>query len=306
MKIGISGTEYVREPDSLTELLRQAHLVGARYVEIWYPENFGGQSKPDDGREVGSDIDTRLDAALDLIDDVGVPIGCVSSGSELGVEDAEGWMVLLNKAIRLAARIGAPVVNSYFGGPGVRDDRRTIDRYARNISDSLDLAHSLGVTVVLENEFDAFGHDPEHGDPSRRPESLRMLVDTIDHDAFGLNFDAANMVCAGVGDVLGAFDLLHDAVRYAHIKDVRPIRDQWSVPEGWTAYRDGDRWYSTCTVGSGTVPWNHLLPRLLATVSAVTVEPHAAPANRSEAFVEAMHVLGSLIADTHAGDHPIT
>lgn len=276
-RIGISGTEYIREPDGLGMLLADASAVGAEGLEVWYPENFS----------------TGVESSFATL--AGAPVTCVASGSELGKEDPAADIELLRAAITAAHRLDAPFANTYFGPPGWYDDTRTIDRYARAVTGCLDHAASLGITVVLENEFDAFGHDPEHADPSRRPESLRRLVDLVGHPAFGLNFDAANMVCAGVDDVFGAFDLLQDAVRYAHVKDVIAIADRESVLDGWTAYRDGDRWYSTCPLGTGLVPWDRLLPKLAARVPTLTLEPHSGAEGRTAAYVQAMKICRGMV-----------
>ncbi|GIE95222.1 sugar phosphate isomerase/epimerase family protein [Paractinoplanes rishiriensis] len=278
--MSISGTEYVTEPHGLTRLLADAEVTGADAIEVWYPENFG-----DD-----------VPADIRMLRNSGVPVACVSSGSELGKADVDRDIALLRAAIDVGHRLGAPVTNTYFGGPGWRDDRKSIDRYARNVAGCLDLASELGLTVVLENEFDAFGHDPHRGDPSRRPESLRRLVDTIDHPAFGLNFDASNMVCAGVQDVPGALDLLADAVRYAHVKDVVPVVSQQAALDGWTAYPDAPAWWSTCPLGEGVVPWSSLFPGLVDRVTAITLEPHAAPHHRTAAFGHAMRTCRGWLA----------
>ncbi|GIH11862.1 sugar phosphate isomerase/epimerase family protein [Rugosimonospora africana] len=283
--VGISGTEFVKEPDGLTGLLDAARAVGAESLEVWYPENFG----PDP------------DSALAALRASGLRVACVASGSELGLPDPEPQADLLRAAITVAHRLGAPLANTYFGPPGRYDDAAAIDRYAKAIASCLDHAAELGVTVVLENEFDAFGHDPEHGDPTRRPESLRRLVDTVGHPHFGLNFDAANLACAGVTDLVGALELLEDAVRYAHVKDVLPVSGPDEAPEGWTAYRDGARWYATCPLGTGVVPWPDLLPRLAPQVVAATLEPHAQPALRRTAFAQALSAFRRLAAGTALG-----
>jgi sugar phosphate isomerase/epimerase len=280
--VGISGTEFVKEPDGLTGLLADAAAVGAQALEVWYPENFGADP----------------DATAQRLLSAGITVACVASGSELGKADPEDDRRLLLEAITMAHRLGAPVANTYHGPPGLLDDRRVTDRYAAAVESCLDHAAAVGVTVVLENEFDAFGHDPHHGDPTRRPESLRRLVDLIGHPAFGLNFDAANFVCAGVRDVLGAFDLLADAVAYAHVKDVVAVRDEAAVRPGWTGYADGDRWYSTCPLGQGEVPWPELVTRMSGRVAAFTLEPHGRADRRTAAFAEAMTAFRKLEEDS--------
>lgn len=281
--IAISGTEFRDEP--IDTLLRTADEVGAAAIELWCPENLR-----DDG---GGAALTRLAAWPGRV-------VAVSAGVENAeTADVPGSRARLIEALELADRIGAPLVNSYFGAPGYRDDRRSGDVLARNLEPVLRRAETLGVTLVLENEFDAFGRDRYQGDLTRRPEALRAVVRQIGSPRLRLNFDAANFYCAGVEPFPYAFDVLAEHVEYLHVKDIRyadPTRPEEDGP--WVRYHDYDRAYETTTLGAGAVNWSGLLARLAADgySGPLTLEPHARREHRTAAFAQAADWLRAQIA----------
>jgi len=157
-QIAISGTEFRGE--HVDRLLRTAERVDADGVEVWYPENF-------DAAGTGASV-ARLMAWPGAV-------VAVSAGVEISeTTDVVGSIQRLTEAITIAHQLGADRVNTYFGSPGYRDDRRSGDVFLENIYPGLRLAESLGVMIVLENEFDAFGRDEPHGDLTRRPPALRV------------------------------------------------------------------------------------------------------------------------------------
>jgi sugar phosphate isomerase/epimerase len=206
----------------------------------------------------------------------GLGIACISSPSYLHGEPTGEGRRLIAAAIEIAQQLGVPRINTYFGHGGDGVDEHAIASYVHLAADLIELARQASVTVVIENEFDSFGHDPEHWDVSRRPESLRRLVDEIADPRVRLNFDAANLRCAGA-DVAVAAGLLADVVGYVHVKDVVTAGPSAvDPPDGWNSYSDGDRWFHTVELGTGEVPWPTVLDRLAAAGYAgpFTLEPH--------------------------------
>jgi sugar phosphate isomerase/epimerase len=235
--------------------------LGFTALELWAP----WQVTEDDVAPVGTALRAR-----------GVTVTCVSSPSYLHGESTGEGRRLIESSIRIARDLGASRVNTYFGHGGDGDDEQAAERYAELVAPLLDRAEQAGVTLVLENEFDGFGHDPEHYDISRRAASLRRLVEIVDHPAFRLNFDAANFACAGA-DVAGAAALLAPHVGYVHVKDVIEVaRGHDGVAAGWNTYTDGDNTYQTVELGLGIVPWREVLDSLAAAGYAgpFTLEPH--------------------------------
>ncbi|ONK10492.1 sugar phosphate isomerase/epimerase family protein [Streptomyces sp. MP131-18] len=265
-ELTVAAPEFVgTEPlvDSLDRLTVLRDL-GVSALELWSP----WQVTEDDAAEVGA----ALQAA-------GLRVACVSSPSYLHGEETGSGRRLVESSIRIARELGADRVNTYFGHGGDGDDRHAARTYAGLVAPLLDRAAEAGVRVVLENEFDGFGHDPEHYDISRRAESLRYLVEVVDHPAFGLTFDAANFVCAGE-EAAKAAALLAPHVGYVHVKDViRVAPGHDGAAAGWNTYTDGDHTYQTVELGTGEVPWDAVLDRLEAAGydGPFTLEPHCQP-----------------------------
>jgi len=221
--------------------------LGISGLELWYPWQVE---------------EPRAEAVRTMLAERGLSVRCVSSPSYLHGEPTGKGYALIESSIRVAAQVGATHVNTYFGHGGDGDDRHAARTYATLATPLLDKAAEAGVTVVLENEFDGFGHDPEHYDISRRAESLLHLVEVVDHPAFQLNFDAANFACAGE-DVAKAAALLAPHVRYVHVKDVVTVEHGHDgVSAGWNTYTDGDDTYQTVELGTGEVPWDEVLDQL--------------------------------------------
>ncbi|GAA1938354.1 sugar phosphate isomerase/epimerase family protein [Kitasatospora viridis] len=286
--IAISGTEF--RGAAVEELLDTADRVGADGVEVWWPENFtrGGAGRSE----------RRLARwSKEVV--------AVSAGVEVGESaDVEGTRARLTEAVELADRLGAPRVNTYFGAPGYRDDRRSGEVFLRNLAPVLRHAERLGVTIVLENEFDAFGRDHLGGDPTRRPDALRALLRRAGSERLRLNFDAANFYCAGVEPFPHAYGVLAPDIDYLHVKDIRLADPALPPDDGpWHRYRDYDRAYVTGWLGSGAVNWPGLL-RQLATDGyrgPLTLEPHAKPALREEAFAQGVRWLRAELAHLRNG-----
>jgi inosose dehydratase len=225
-------------------------------VELWHPWQVTRDDAP---------------AVRRLLDAHGVRAACVASPSYLHGEPTGDGRRLVEASIDVAVELGAEVVDTYFGHGG-DDDATSVDTYARLVAPVLDRAERAGVTVVIENEFDAFGHDPGHTDVSRRPKSLLRLMEVVAHPRLGLNLDAANFYCAAA-DVREAAALLAPYVRYLHVKDVA---EGAAAGDGWHSYTDGDRAYRTCRLGAGAVPWPDVVAALRGAGYAgwATFEPH--------------------------------
>ncbi|MFE4873308.1 sugar phosphate isomerase/epimerase family protein [Streptomyces sp. NPDC056682] len=262
MSIAVSGTEFT-DTDGVDGLIEMARSAQCDAVEFWYPKNA---------------LRDGVNAALRKLDRAGLRIACVSTPSQLyGAGEAEG-VSLLHEAITLAARTGSNRVNTYFGHAPLVDDQHAIAAYAEALAPVLDHAAAENVVVVLENEFDAFGWDPHGSDISRRPTALAALFARVDSPWFGLNFDAANFLCAEVSPTREALPLLLPWVRYAHVKDVRRTSLE-SPADGWIRYTDHGRAYDTAPLGAGELDWPAIVTSL-ATAGYdgyLTLEPHCVP-----------------------------
>ncbi|WP_165975206.1 sugar phosphate isomerase/epimerase family protein [Actinomadura rubrisoli] len=261
MSIAVSGTEFT-DSDGVDGLIEMARSAQCDAVEFWYPKNA---------------VRDGIDAALRKLHRAGLRLACVSTPSQLyGTGEADA-VSLLHEAITVAARTGCDRVNTYFGHAPVVDDPGAVAAYAGALAPVLDYASAKEVVVVLENEFDAFGWDPAASDVSRRPAALAALFARVGSPWFGLNFDAANFLCAAVSPSSDALPLLLPWVRYAHVKDVRRAAAE-TPPAGWTRYTDHGRAYDTAPLGTGELDWPALIGSLAAAGYAgyLTLEPHCA------------------------------
>ncbi|KOU37837.1 hypothetical protein ADK54_31015 [Streptomyces sp. WM6378] len=288
MSIAVSGTEFT-DTDGVDGLIEMARSAQCDAVEFWYPKNA---------------VRDGVDAALRKLDRAGLRIACVSTPSQLyGAGEADG-VSLLHEAIALAARTGSDRVNTYFGHAPLVDDRRAIAAYARALAPVLDRAGSENVVVVLENEFDAFGWDPVGSDISRRPTALAELFARVDSPWFGLNFDAANFLCAAVSPARDALPLLLPWVRYAHVKDVCRASEE-TPHDGWIRFTDHGRAYDTASLGTGELDWPAMITSL-ATAGYdgyLTLEPHCVPSILLAETAGAAAYLRDVIK-VHAPSHP--
>ena len=285
MRLALSGTE-LEEQEGLQALIDAARQANIDAVELWYPRN----------------TPSGLAHALQELEAAGIEAVCLSSGIELfrdtGTEHEQRKLLDL---IGMAADAGIPFVNTYFGFSSKRDDARAIDGYLRAVEACITLAEKRGVTIVLENEFNAFGWDPAGSDVTRRPDALRRLVSRAGSDRFRVTFDPANFVCAGVTDVVAAYGLIAPFVGYVHVKDVVPLAagDDEFEGDGWRSYSDFERRYRTCPLGEGAVPWRPLVAALTehGYDGAFTLEPHSQTGLRQQAWTTAARALRALLAD---------
>ncbi|HET7232366.1 MAG TPA: sugar phosphate isomerase/epimerase family protein [Longimicrobium sp.] len=272
MRLALSSTE-LRPGEGVEALRAQAVRLGVEYVELWHPTHTGG----DPGH------------AVDLLAEAGVRVCCVGSPTELCHGAAAGDTCALMEAIELAARAGAPFANLYFGWAEARDDARAIDAFRRYLDPCLEAAARQGVTLVLENEFNAFGWDPAETDVSRRPESLARLFEAVGDPAFRLTWDPSNAYCAGVEPFPHSYEVLRPYIAYVHVKDCRRLLPDAAAPAGWKVYRDYGRAYATAPLGQGAVNWTGILERLAADGydGFLTLEPHADAPCRDAAWAHA-------------------
>lgn len=278
MQLAISGTE-LEENESIAPLIESARELEITFLELWYPRNTGASG---------------LEATLDAIAEAGLRVACVSTGSELyrrggSLED----QALLMEAIELAGRVGARFVNTYFGYYEVRDDEAAIAAYKRLLQPCLRRAEAHNVTIVLENEFNAFGVDTAASDITRRPSSLRRLFEEVNSPFFRSNFDACNFYCAGVEPYPDAYELLRPFIAYCHVKDGALYRPgmEGEAAEGWRRFTDYDNEYIMRPLGEGAIPWANLLRSLCASnyEGFLTLEPHSVAELRASAWRQAAH-----------------
>jgi sugar phosphate isomerase/epimerase len=277
MRLALSGTE-LDDGEPIDDMIASALELSVGHIELWHPRNTSHYGV--------NGTFTRLNGA-------GLRVACVSTGSELYRNGGSATdQALLMEAIALAGRFGAPLVNTYFGYAPDQDDDRAIYSYIEYLRPCIDVAASRGVTIVLENEFNAFGVDDAASDITRRPASLRRLASEANSSYFRINFDPSNSYCAGVRPFPEAYEMLAPFIGYVHVKDCRQLevgRVEPAALQDWKRYRDFNTEYVTCPLGDGAVPWKDLLARLRSDDyrGFLALEPHAQPNRLQWAWAQA-------------------
>lgn len=263
MRLAISGTE-LDASDSITKLIEEAKANKVRFVELWYPKNFEVEG---------------IECSLSLLSEAGIRISCISTGSELyrsggSLNDQK----LLMQAIQLASKAQAPFANTYFGYSLIQDDKKAISEYQKYLKPCLLLAEKLGVTIVLENEFDLFGVDLSQSDITRRPFSLLQMMEQVDSPNFKLTFDACNYYYTGLEPFPLAYEILNPYIAYIQVKDGKCYSPEVHAQNSlWKTYKDFDREYIMQPLGQGAINWFGLIYRLKANgyTGFLSFEPHS-------------------------------
>jgi sugar phosphate isomerase/epimerase len=280
MTVAFSGTEF-DESDGVDEAIATATAAGIDAIEMWYPKNYRKDT-------VAGTIAKLADAGMTTI--------CISTPTSLYGARRNESTALLHEALELAERHGVGLVNTYFGNAPFVDDAAAGAAYTEAVKPIVRRAESLGVTIVLENEFDAFGWDPAGSDVTRRPSALAELCRRIDSPAFGLTFDPANFRCASVDAVHEALPALAADIRYVHVKDVVKLADDGPADD-WPRYTDHGDVYRTVRLGDGEVGWADLVADLSAHGYAghYTLEPHSSRHRLRDETVYARNLITTLI-----------
>lgn len=274
LRLAVSGVD-LDEEDGPDALVAAAGAAGATAVELWHPMNTSAAG---------------VDRTLDVISGAGLDFICVTSQIELySPGHSEHAQRELLKTIELAARAGAPFVNAYFGFAPQRDDVQAVKEYVRALEPCLARAGELGVVILLENEFNAFGWDPCQSDLSRDPERLVAVFEAVDSRSFGMTFDPTNFAFAGIEPYPHAYELLANVIRYVHVKNGYALGPNQPPLTGWRRFTDYDNAYTTCSLERGIVDWPALLARLQSDGydGYLCIEPHGERAGLFDACAEA-------------------
>jgi len=284
--IAISGTEYPFRP--LEELLDVAVQLDVRHLELWIPHNFVLKDLP----RVEKELATR-----------GLHTAVISTWTQLNLPgDVTPRQELVRQSIQAAKALGVRSVNTYFGAHPTRTTEESIAAYRESILPLVDLAGKEGVTITLENEFEATGRDV-----TRRADGVRRLLEVVDSPFFRVNFDPCNFYFAGEEPYPYAYRLLKGHIGYVHIKDGMKFHPHlYPDPGEGFLWKDLSGDYVCCSLGCGAMNYAALL-RDLATSSYdgyLTLEPHVHPASLFNVFQESLNTLRQLVLhQTEGGTH---
>ena len=288
MKLVVSGTGEFYEGEPITKLLEVATLHDVQHIDVWYPKNTKIKG---------------LERSTDLIRESGLQVVCVSTWTHLyWPGDVSAQQSLLLEGIEVAHRLGASMVNTYFGHGPVQDDSLAIASYIEHLRPCLERAVARNVTLCLENEFDVLGDDPQASDITRRPERIRELLERVDSDHFRLTFDPCNFYFAGVEPFPFAYELLRDWIGYVHLKDGARY-DPSRFADTVLRYTDHSGEYVCLPVGQGAINSEGLLSRLVTDgyTGYFALEPHVEEARVADTYAQTLAYLKKVAIQTPQG-----
>jgi sugar phosphate isomerase/epimerase len=169
-------------------------------------------------------------------DKAGLKISGLQAHGPLGRPEVHGEYLKL--AIRVAAEIGVPVINTDEGVKAkwtTEEEDMVLIKYT--LREAAFVAERRGVKIGLE----------DHAQYSRTPDGLDKLYNLVDSPAIGINFDTGNAYLAGQ-DVYPWLERVADRLVHLHAKDIS------------VEHSDAERGKVTgtpvgCACGDGVIDW---------------------------------------------------
>jgi sugar phosphate isomerase/epimerase len=207
-QIGIGvNLEYVRHADRSFEYgVRRASELGFRFVEPCLMQGHCTLTEAGFCPWQSMDsVDPRTMKAV--LEEYGVRPSAVSAHAQLMRPWAAEHLI---KAVRYAAVLGAPVVNTAEGKkPAWMRDDEALTVIGVTLRAVLRVAEQEGVKIGLE----------PHGQFTTTPEGIQRLLELGGSPALGVNFDTGNSFLAGA-DPLALLEVVAPHVVHVHAKDI--------------------------------------------------------------------------------------
>lgn len=233
------NTEYSRSSDKPFEwAVEHAARMGYRYLEPMVHL----------GREVMSESGYFHTVSMfddpwrikEACDNHGLTVSALQAHGPLGRPDVHGEF--LKMAVRVAAEIGVPVINT--------DEGRKA-KWTTRVEDMVLIRYTLReAAFVAERRGVKIGLEP-HAQYSRTPDGLDELQSLVDSAAIGINYDTGNAYLCGE-DVYGWLERVAGRLVHLHAKD---ISDDHSKSERGkvTGTPVG------CACGDGVLDWKRII-----------------------------------------------
>jgi len=238
VNIGLNA-EYSRSSDKPFEwAVEHAGKMGYKYYEPMV--HFGRELMSEAGYFHTVSLFDDPYRIKNACDAAGLTISGFQSHGPLGRPDAHGEYLKL--AIRAAAEIGVPVVNTDEGIKAkwtTEEEDHVLIKYT--LQEAAFIAERRNVKIGLE----------QHAQYSQHPEGLDRIYNLVDSDAIGINFDTGNAYLCG-HDVNKWLDSVVDKLVHLHAKDIS------------TEHSDSERGKVTgtpvgCACGEGVLDWDYII-----------------------------------------------
>jgi len=238
IEIGVN-MEFIRSQDKPFAVgVERAAKLGYKFVEPMVHN--GRELLSEAGYFHSFSLDDDPGEMKDILDQQGVKASGLSAHCPLMRPEIS--VPYLQKAIRFAAAIGAPVVNTDEGirPPWVSmEEAFHVMRYA--LSTVLRTAERYGVAIGIE----------PHQSISRTTEGLLKIVGLVDSPLLRVNYDTGNVYLAGGDPYAGLAAIAHLLV-HVHAKDIT------------VEHSDAERGKVTgtpvgCACGDGVIDWRRIV-----------------------------------------------
>ena len=204
--IGLNA-EFSRHSDKpFSWAAKEAAKMGYEYIEPMI--HFGRELMSEAGYYHTVSIFDDPYVMKELCREVGLKISGLQAHGPLGRPEVHGEY--LKMAVRVAAEVGAPVVNTDEGikAPWTTEaEDMVLIRYT--LREAAFIAERRGVLIGLE----------DHAQYSKTPEGLDKLHGLVDSPAIGINFDTGNAYLAGQ-DVYPWLERVASRLVHLHAKDI--------------------------------------------------------------------------------------
>ena len=235
------NTEFSRSSDKPFEwAVRKAAEMGFKYIEPMV--HFGRELMSEAGYFHTVSMFDDPYRIKDACDKAGLTMSALQSHGPLGRPEVHGEYIKL--AIRVAAEIGVPVVNTDEGIKAkwtTEEEDFVLIKYT--LQEAAFIAERRGVKIGLE----------PHAQYSRHPDGLDRIYNLVKSPAIGINFDTGNSYLSGE-DPLVWLDRVLDRLVHLHAKDIS-IQQSSSERGKVTGTPVG------CACGEGVIDWAAVIER---------------------------------------------
>ena len=233
------NTEFSRSSDKPFEwAVEEAAKMGFEYIEPMV--HFGRELMSEAGYFHTVSMFDDPYRIKEACDKAGLKISGLQAHGPLGRPEVHGEYIKL--AIRVAAEIGVPVVNTDEGIKAkwtTEEEDFVLIKYT--LQEAAFVAERRGVMIGLEC----------HAQYSKTPEGLDRIYNLVDSPAIGINLDTGNAYLAGQ-DPYAWVERVADRLVHLHAKDIS------------VEHSDAERGQVTgtpvgCACGDGVIDWSRIV-----------------------------------------------
>jgi len=236
--IGLN-TEFSRSSDKPFEwAVEKAAEMGYEYIEPMV--HFGRELMSEAGYFHTVSMFDDPYRIKEACDKAGLKISALQAHGPLGRPEVHGEYIKM--AIRVAAEIGVPVINTDEGIKAkwtTEEEDHMLIKYT--LQEAAFVAERRGVLIGLE----------PHAQYSRTPDGLDRLYNLVDSPSIGINLDTGNAYLAGQ-DVYKWLERVAERLVHLHAKDIS------------VEHSDAERGKVTgtpvgCACGEGVIDWTRVI-----------------------------------------------